>query len=98
MYRPTPQTFLIAEFRSSFSVDGKASLEGQILKFVIFIDCIPDIPVKLSTIRYKDVDYIYGKVGITPNYFVMDMNGEMVSHEGNTYQSVHMDGAKKPLR
>ena len=53
---------IIAEFRSSFSVDGKGSLVGQILKFVFIIDCITDVPVKLSTINYKGVDYIYGKV------------------------------------
>jgi hypothetical protein len=74
---------IIAEFRSSFSVDDKASREGQILKFVIFIDSIPNVPVKFSTIQYQGVDYIYGEVGSSPHYFVTDINGELVGHEGN---------------
>lgn len=74
---------IIDEYKSSFSVDGKASLEGQILKFVIFIDSIPNVPVKFSTIQYQGIDYIYGKVGSSIHYFVTDINGELVGHEGN---------------
>ncbi len=74
---------IVAEFRSSFSVDGKASREGQVLKFVIFIDSIPNVPVKFSTIRYQGVDYIYGEIGSVPHYFVTDTNGKLVGHEGD---------------
>jgi hypothetical protein len=74
---------LVAEYNSPFSVDGNSSREGQILKFVIFIDSAPRLPVKLSTIQYQGVNYIYGKFGNVPHYFVMDMNGKLVGHEGN---------------
>lgn len=74
---------IIAEYRSSFSVDGKASHESQILKFVIFIDSIPNVPVKFSTLHYEGVEYIYGEVGSSPHYFVTDINGELMDHEGN---------------
>jgi len=74
---------IVAEVGSSFSIDGKASREGQILKFVIFTDPIPDVPISFSTIKYQGVDYIYGEVGNSPNYFVMDMDGELVGHEGD---------------
>ncbi len=77
---------IVAEIGSSFSIDGKASREGQILKVVIFTDPIPDIPVSLSTIKYQGVEYTYGEVGNNPNYFVMDMDGELVGHEGNAYR------------
>ena len=74
---------LVAEFRSSFSVDGRASSEGHVLKFVIFIDSITNVPVKFATIQYQGADYIYGEVGSVPHYFVMDMGGELVGHEGD---------------
>jgi hypothetical protein len=66
-----------------FFVDGKAASENQILKFVIFTDPIPDVPIHLSTIQYQGVKYVYGKVGNDPSYFVMDMTGEIIGHEGN---------------
>jgi len=72
---------VIAEIHSPFLVNEKVSEEGQVLKFVIFTDPIPDIPINLSTIQYKDIEYVYGKVGHASHYFVVDMAGELIGHE-----------------
>lgn len=74
---------VIAEVKSPFIIDGKASQEGQILKFVIFTGSVSDVPINLSTIRYQGVDYVYGKVGNNSHYFLMDMEGELLGYEKN---------------
>ena len=40
------------------------------------------VPVKLSTLHYQGVEYIYGKFGDNPIYLVTDMDGKLVGHEG----------------
>lgn len=74
---------LIAEVHSPFLIDGKESSKDQILKFVIFIDPMPDVPINLSTIQYQGIEYVYGNVGKNPHYFVMDMGGGLIGHEND---------------
>ena len=72
----------VAEFNSTFSINGRVSQVGQVLKFVVFTDSISNVPVKCSTMRYMGRDYIYGEVGRVPCYFVADMKGELMEYEG----------------
>jgi hypothetical protein len=79
----TNEPGIVAEVPIPFSVDDIAANENQKLKFIIFTDPIPDVPANFSTIQYQGVDYVYGKVGNNPIYFVFDMAGELIGHEGN---------------
>jgi hypothetical protein len=72
---------IVAEVPIPFSIDGRVASENEVLKFVIFTDPIPDVPINLSTIQYQGAEYVYGKVGKDSHYFVMDMAGELVGHE-----------------